>query len=169
MSRKTLSSRADGNGDATVELLQVMLFTVLDTLGKVQASGRTGRAGIIVFEPPETVNELVPALESELIELSIAHLDTMEMNELLKHDILSYSLQAHTLRADLDKSLKVITELISPSDVSAIDEAFKYAVHSAPHTPHGGEPTYTLTQSQLKIALLDAIEHYNHSVTMKNT
>ena len=166
MSRKTLSSRADGNGDATVELLQDMLFMVLDTLGKVQASGRTGT---IVFEPPGTISELVPVLENELVELSIAHLDTMEMNELLKKDILSYSLQAHTLRADLDKSLKVITELISPSDVSAIDEAFKYAVHSAPHTPHGGEPTYTLTQSQLKIALLDAIEHYNHSVTMKNT
>lgn len=166
MSRKTLSSRADGNGDATVELLQDMLFMVLDTLGKVQASGRTGT---IVFEPPGTISELVPVLENELVELSIAHLDTMEMNELLKKDILSYSLQAHTLRADLDKSLNVITELISPSDVSAIDEAFKYAVHSAPHTPHGGEPTYTLTQSQLKIALLDAIEHYNHSVTMKNT
>lgn len=163
MSRKTLSSRADGNGDATVELLQDMLFMVLDTLGKVQASGRTGT------EPPGTISELVPVLENELVELSIAHLDTMEMNELLKKDILSYSLQAHTLRADLDKSLNVITELISPSDVSAIDEAFKYAVHSAPHTPHGGEPTYTLTQSQLKIALLDAIEHYNHSVTMKNT
>jgi len=167
MSRKTLSSRASGNGDATVELLQDMLFMVLDTLGKVQVAGRTGT---IVFEPPETVNELVPALESELVELSIAHLDTIEMNEILKKDIASYSIQATLLRNDLDKALHVITELISPSDVSAIDEAFKYATQSThPHSAHGGEPTYTLTQSQLKIAMLDAIEHYNHSVTMKNT
>lgn len=155
--RRVLASRPS-ESSANVELLQDMLFMVLESLGKVPANW--------TFEPPEDVNELLIALENELVELSLLFTDAADTIDIMKMDMALCMTQLQLMQHKIQEMTNIMQALASPSNVKAVQAAADYAVRDLNVEDEGDDTTYTISKQELQVMVLDAIEHYNVNVAM---